>query len=155
MQKIHIEKTETIVEEPIVSHKIVFTINIDEIPQWDIIKNIPAVHNFIYGTGRNECKGSHNKIIFIAKGMATCMEQDSWDELKGKHIAITRAQENLHRTLERFYEGIFTAVNDLLGSIHHCIYHHWQKGFNCDVHLVKDILNNEDKKYLGYYSQNS
>lgn len=148
MQKINIINTETIVDKSTIIHTIEFEIYISEIPQWEIIKNIPAIYDFIYL--ENDVNKVSRAVKFTVKGKSTCMDKDTFDETKGKHIAITRAQENLHRTLEKFYQGIFTAINNLLVPIHHCIYHHWQKGFNCDVHLEKDILNNEDREYLGY-----
>lgn len=148
MQKINIIKAETTVEKPTIVHTIEFEIYMSEIPQWENIKNIPAIYNFIYL--ENDINKVSRTLKFTVEGKSTCMDIDEWDEDKGKYIAITRAQINLHKTLNKFYDKIVNYIYDVSNNIYREKIRHWSKLSGCERHLAKDVLNKKDRKYLGY-----
>lgn len=145
MQKIKIIDTKTVVKRPSVYHFITFSLKIDDIPNWDVIKHIHEIKSYV--EKHNIIDGC---IKFKVKGIATCMGQDKWEETKGRHIAITKAQMKLHKKLDYFYKGIWKLLDNLSENIWQHCQRHWDKFIQCDKHLENDVFNEDDRKLLGY-----
>ena len=58
--------------------------------------------------------GSKSYVNFTTRGIAKCNDKDEFNEEKGKHIALTRAQTKAFATAERFYAGLFKVVYDTI-----------------------------------------
>lgn len=126
------------------SYMIKFGIDLWNIPNWKTLVNQDQVNTFI---------ASHDKegtnLVWVVVGHAHLHKGDKFDEKKGEHIAMTKAQMQMHRILVNFFNELYDIIIKSLVCpfINNADRH--KAGYNgCFNHLLNDLYDYKDINYI-------
>lgn len=132
-----------------VYNHIEFGIYLKDIPNWEKINTLQSVWNYVYTY--NLCDDDYIHFKICGRSSCTKNDQKKFNQIKGEHIAKTKAQTRIHKVLMKFYDGLIKVImKDTINDIMANYYRHGTNYKQCENHLRYSIYSVEDRQYIDY-----